>query len=388
MTGAHGSEDTLDFGSPVLAWNAVLLDAIRAETTPPALASRNLAIAHLVLDDTCRDATGRPVVLAAISGCMVSTALYPSRRGQFEQVRDQMLAEVSPEPTAAEWAGAMRCASDLLEERSDDGASRSVTYIPRARRGDWRRTPPFYRPPELPQWPDVRTFAIVDPKALVPAGPPSVESPAFLTALDEVGRLGARTSTERTADQTVVARFWSDFSYTTTPPGHWNEIAADVARARRLDERTTARLFAALNVAMSDAGVVCWEAKYRHNFWRPVTALADSGWQPLLNTPAHPEYPSGHSAFSAAAATVLAAFLGSDRCEFTVRSDALPGVERAFESFSAAADEIALSRIYGGIHFRFSCDDGMTIGRAVANDVLRWSGLREGSMHLTENTRR
>lgn len=368
--------------SIVLAWNAALLDAIRAETTPPPLAGRNLAIAHLVLDDTCRHDQGRPEVLAAIAGGMVSSALFPGRRGQFEQLREQMLDAISPAPTSEEWTAAMRCATDLLETRSADGASRSVTYVPRARRGDWRRTPPFFRPPELPQWPGVRTFAIADPKALVPAGPPALESTAWVAALDEVHRLGARQSGERTADQATTARFWSDFSYTTTPPGHWNEIAAHVARTRNFDERKTARLFAVLNVAMADAGIVCWEAKYRYNFWRPVTALADDpgdAWQPLLSTPAHPEYPSGHSAFSGAAAAVLAAFVGSDECAFAVRSDALPGVARGFHRFSDAAMEISLSRVYGGIHFRFSCEDGLQIGRDVAVEVLRWNAAEDAA---------
>jgi membrane-associated phospholipid phosphatase len=258
-----------------------------------------------------------------------------------------------------------------------------VTYIPRAEPGHWRRTSPFFRPPELPQWPDVRTFVVPDPKALVPAGPPALDSADWTAALDEVRRLGAKTSVERTADQAVTAKFWSDFSYTTTPPGHWNEIAAFVARTRGFDERTTARMFAALNVAMADAGIVCWETKYRYNFWRPITALANEEWQPLLNTPAHPEYPSGHSAFSGAAAAVLAAFVGSDECEFTVRSDALKGVERKFTRFSDAALEISLSRVYGGIHYRFSGEAGLQIGREVATQVLRWNDERGEALRPT-----
>jgi hypothetical protein len=104
--------------------------------------------------------------------------------------------------------------------------------------------------------------------------------------------------------------------------------------------------------------------------------LEGEAWTSLLNTPAHPEYPSGHSVFSGAAAAVLAAFLGTDECEFTVRSDAAPGRERAFHRFSDAAREISRSRVYGGIHYRFSCEDGLEVGRQVADEVLRWDRER------------
>lgn len=168
----------------------------------------------------------------------------------------------------------------------------------------------------------------------------------------------------------MSAAFWSDFSYTCMPPEHWNEIAATVARDRRLGESQIARLFSVLNVAMADAAVVCWQAKYRYNLWRPITVLARDGWEPLLSTPSHPEYPSGHSVFSGAAAIVLASFFGSDDCTFTVMSDAARGEVRTFDSFSAAAAEISWSRIFGGIHFRFSCEDGLEIGRSVGTEAV------------------
>jgi hypothetical protein len=197
-----------------------------------------------------------------------------------------------------------------------------------------------------------------------------LDSVAWTEALDQIQRLGGRQSVERTEAQRESAVFWSDFSYTCTPPGHWNEIATAVARSHGLDERQIARLFMQLNIAMADAAIVCWQAKYRYNFWRPITVLEKDGWQPLLNTPAHPEYPSGHSVFGGAAAAVLAEFFGSDECTFTISSDGARGVNRTFHSFSAAADEISWSRVYAGIHYRFSCEDGLVVGRRVAGEVL------------------
>jgi membrane-associated phospholipid phosphatase len=143
-----------------------------------------------------------------------------------------------------------------------------------------------------------------------------------------------------------------------------------------------ALLLAALNVAMADAGIACWDAKYHYVYWRPVTAISladsdgnpatisDPNWMPLLITPAHPEYPSGHSTFSAAGATVLAHYFGKNS-SFTVDSDVMLGVVRSFPNFAAALAEISNARVYGGIHFRTACEDGQATGTAVAKYVLK-----------------
>jgi hypothetical protein len=140
-------------------------------------------------------------------------------------------------------------------------------------------------------------------------------------------------------------------------------------------------LFARLNLAIADAAIGCWDAKYAYAFWRPVTAIPlaasdgnaatieDTAWTPLLGTPGHPEYPSGHSCFSGAAAGVLGAHFGA-KTRFTVESDLMPGVVRSFHGFSAALDEVQNARIVAGIHFRSATQDGQTLGAAVAEYVL------------------
>jgi membrane-associated phospholipid phosphatase len=180
----------------------------------------------------------------------------------------------------------------------------------------------------------------------------------------------------------VIARFWSDFSYTVTPPGHWNQIAQELAAAKDLDLAAKVRLFAILNVTLHDVAIACWDAKYTYNFWRPVTAIRaaakdsndrtepDSNWMPLLNTPAFPEYVSGHSAFSGAAAIILAKFNSGDTLEFSVPSDSLPGKRRSFQSLWACAEEVSQSRLYGGIHFQSALTDGLALGRKIADHVL------------------
>jgi len=198
-----------------------------------------------------------------------------------------------------------------------------------------------------------------------------------------LGGDGVTTPTSRTPEQTTIAQFWADGVGTETPPGHWNQIAEDVARARGTTLVQNARLFALLDLALADAAIVAWDCKYVFNYWRPVTAIRnadtdgnpdtsqDATWTPLLVTPNFPSYTSGHSTFSSAGAAVLGNFFGTDNVSFTTGSDFLPGVRRTFPSFSAAAVEAGQSRIYGGIHFQFDNQDGLTSGHELGDYVTR-----------------
>lgn len=265
--------------------------------------------------------------------------------------------------------------------RSSDGATRQFPYIPKTEPGQWRRTPPFFRPPLDPQWRYVRLFGVADRERFVAPPPPPLDSAAYRDAFNEVKAIGGKESKVRTADQGEIAVFWSDFSYTAMPPGHWHEIAADILLERTLTLPETARLFALLSIAQADAAIVCWETKYRYNTWRPVTAIrnaatdgnpeteADSKWDHFLNSPPFPEYTSGHSTFSKASAVVLSRYFGTDKVSFTARSDSLPGKVRKFESFSACADEVGMSRIYGGIHFQFGNVEGKRCGEMIGEYV-------------------
>ncbi|HEX7793640.1 MAG TPA: vanadium-dependent haloperoxidase, partial [Vicinamibacterales bacterium] len=214
-----------------------------------------------------------------------------------------------------------------------------------------------------------------------PLGPPSLTSTKYANDVNEVKSFGSATGSARSDDQTTIALFWADGAGTETPPGHWNSIAATVALSRTNTLQQNARLFALLNMAMADAAICAWDAKYRYDFWRPVTAIrnadadgndlttADPLWQPLIATPPFPEYMSGHSTFSAAAAVVLARFYGTDDVQFMASSDVTP-LPRAFSSFSAAANEAAASRLYGGIHFRSAIEDGLTSGTEIGEWVV------------------
>jgi hypothetical protein len=289
-------------------------------------------------------------------------------------------------------AAGHEAARQILAWRSTDGSDDQVPYVPGTGPGAWQPTPrpnPNPPPAELPglpaaapQWATVTPFCIPSDSAFRPPPPPDLNSDEYTDAFNEVQSLGARDSTTRTAEQTEIARFWAGGPGTFTSGGYWNQIAQDVATRHGNSLAENARLFALLNVAQADAYFTVWDAKYTYNFWRPVTAIRadtdgnpdtspDPGWTPLLVTPNHPSYVSGHSGHSAAAAAVLAAFFGTDAVCFSLTSDSLPGgVTRSFDSFSAAVREVSDARVYAGIHWRFDVAAGEALGAEVGNYVV------------------
>jgi len=382
----------------VLEWNAVMMAAIRLETTAPTLSSRNLAILQLAVYDAVNSVvrTHQPYAIqadappgtsaeaaAAAAGYTVVKALYPGIRARADETFDLWRAGV---PDDASIRDGQALGSDvarlMLGNRAGDGAATEVPYIPSSEAGAWRRTQPFFRPPLTPGWRYVLPFAILEVEAFVPGPPPALGSPEYARNWDEVFRLGSRNSTERTAEQSLIARFWSDFSYTAMPPGHWHEIAATIAAEAKNTLVETARLMALLSLAQADGAIVCWETKFRYNLWRPVTAIQradedgnsatenDVLWDHFLASPPFPAYPSGHSTFSQASADVLTFFYGTDAISFGAVSDTVPGVIRHYDSLSVCAAEIGMSRIYGGIHYGFDNLEGKRMGKRIAQDVV------------------
>ena len=180
--------------------------------------------------------------------------------------------------------------------------------------------------------------------------------------------MGSATSPLRTEDETDACRFWESAG----PNAHWDRLALDLVADLDTDLSENARFLATLNLAIADAVIACWNSKYTYEFWRPVTAIRltdDPEWTPLMATPAHPEYTSGHSCASSAAATVLADYFGDDT-PFMLESPAAPGWVRFYPSFSAAIDEVADARVFAGFHFRTACRDGAILGSDVAGFIL------------------
>ena len=384
--------------NPILDWNELLLDAIRTSSSAPTLASRNLAILHTAIYDSVNsieqthqpyrfqlepppDASSEAAVVGA--GFAVSVLLYPEHRATFDGAYARYLNSTPASAALTDGLHLGRLIGQMaVEGRSTDGSSTQVPYIPSDTPGQWRRTPPFYRPPLDPHWGFVDPFCLEDIDAFLPPGPPALDSAAYAADMNQVKAWGGTTSAARTPEQSATAKFWSDFSYTETPPGHWMDIAASVVDSRGNILAETARVCALLALAQADAAIVVWRTKYHYNFWRPVTAInqadedgnpatdKDETWQSFLLTPPFPEYVSGHSAFSMASAVVLKNFCGTDAVSFAVGSDAVPGVLRTYYSFTDCAHEIGMSRIYGGIHFMSANRDGKACGAKIGQFVF------------------
>ncbi len=260
--------------------------------------------------------------------------------------------------------------------RTDGGHEGYLTnfppYAPPAGRGLWVPTPPAFQSALQPFWGRNRCFAIAEGTALPPGDhPPYSEQPgsAFRTEALEV----YTTVNERTPEQDAIARFWSDDPVVTaTPPGHSISITTQVLRREEASLARAAEAYARVGMAVSDAFVACWHQKFVYNLLRPVTyiqRLVDPSWLPPLVTPPFPEYPSGHSVQSGAAFQVLTDLFGDGYAFIDRTHDNRGFAPRSFGSFLDAADEAAISRLYGGIHFRAAIVNGVAQGRAIGRAV-------------------
>jgi hypothetical protein len=239
----------------------------------------------------------------------------------------------------------------------------------------WVPTPPSFLPALQPYWGSNRPFVLASPDSCATEPPlPYSEDPAssFYGEAFEVYDVVNHLS----ASQRETALYWSDDPGTTlTPPGHSISITTDVLRRQGENLGAAAELYARVGIAVADAFISCWRTKYRYNVIRPVTYIQQviaPSWgaaMPLV-TPPFPEYISGHSTQSAAAAEVLTARYGD--LPFIDTTNVGRGfAPRAFPSFVVAAEEAAISRLYGGIHYRRSIEEGLAQGRCVADAVSR-----------------
>jgi membrane-associated phospholipid phosphatase len=239
----------------------------------------------------------------------------------------------------------------------------------------------------------VTPFALNQASRFRPSPPPDLASAGYAEDFNEVKSLGIMDSTTRTPDQSEVGRFWNG-----AIQNYWNEIAQSASLALGLTTPRTARLFALLNLSFADGVIAFYDAKYAYNFWRPVTAIRaastdinpqtapDPNWLPQSgNTAPDPSYPGAHAVISAAGAAVLSFALETDELDFIVTSEVLPGVERSFSTFSAAAQEAALSRVFAGQHFRFDQTAGQRLGQQTADFVAEHLLLPRHREHESSN---
>lgn len=293
-----------------------------------------------------------------------------------DSLRAEVTAELPPEVISASEELGWQIAAHIITWADEDGGAVvenmgfPAAYTLVEGPGHWTPTNliRLQQTPLLPNWGQNRPFAMpAGTTCEVPAPLEYSEEPAsaFYAQAQEVVDIKAAL----TPEQTAIARFWADDAMLSmTPPGHWMAIAMEILTRDAAPLDVQVEVLARLGVAMADGFIGCWQAKFEYNAIRPITyirKLIDPKWEPLLNTPPFPEYPSGHSVQSAAAATVLTAYFGEDFAfEDASRSDdGLPA--RSFPSFWAAADEAGLSRLYGGIHFRAAIEQGQRQGRCI-----------------------
>jgi hypothetical protein len=290
-------------------------------------------------------------------------------------------ATLTPEITnRSETFGKLMAMAIMTWARTDGGHQAweplrrsQAVYVPPSGQGLWSVTPPAFAPGLLPWWGNVRPFVLRNSSVCVAPPPPVYsEQPgsAFYKEADEVYQANVKA----TQVQRQVSLYWADDPLKTpTPGGHWAYIATDLLGLQKASLAQAAATYAEMNMAMSDAFVAGWKTKYTVNLIRPVTyvqLVIDSNWVPtLMDTPPFPEFPSGHSVLSSAAASVLEHVFGAN-VAFTDNTHNDRGWgPRTFSSFRAAADEAAVSRLYAGIHFRSGIESGKVQGRCVAQKV-------------------
>jgi hypothetical protein len=303
-------------------------------------------------------------------------SLLPAQAVGLERQRDASIAAIRERGIGPGVQWGELVANALLTERSTDGfPDGGIPDLGENATGKWR--PAVAGTPAVAAWLAVLPpFCMTTPDQFRPAGPPSLTSAAYARDVAEVQAIGRSTGSTRTPGQTVIALFWTDNTVS-----HWNKVAVTVALTRERSLSQNARLFAWLNIAMADAGIGIWDAKFYYRFWRPISAItladtdgnagttADPAWTPLVVTPNHQEYPSGHSGLSGAAARVLARVFG-DRTTFTHATEIAPFAPTTHRSFSSAADQANEARIYGGIHFRTAVRHGRILGDDVGELVV------------------
>jgi membrane-associated phospholipid phosphatase len=389
-------QDDPGSGNAVTHWSAV---GARLMVDPgPILEARPLAIFHAAIHDAANGVERRfqpytadlsfpgASLEAAVATAArdVLMAFSPTRQAEIEAEYAAALAVIPDGPAEAEGVILGRlCAQANIDRRINDGIAtvNEPVYVPTGEPGDYDFTPPFDAPPLgprafFPGFGRLTPFVIDVAKHSV-HGPDRLSGSLYTFDFNLLKSIGSVDSSIRNAEQTEIAHFWTE-----RPNRIWARIAVTILRDRDADPWQAARTLALVHFAITDAGIAVMADKYHFRSWRPYTAIRraaddgnaktepDAAWQPLLQTPPIPDYPSDQSDLNAAVAEVLIRHFG-DRMHLKVTSTTLPGVTRRFESLTEAAWEGSLSRVYGGVHFLRAVVDGYWQGKRIGRVVSR-----------------
>jgi PAP2 superfamily len=316
---------------------------------------------------TSADAAAASAAATALAG------VHPEAAASFKTALAEYLAQLDATPEAL--ANGVRlgeaAALKILEARANDGATGVDSYRPKTKPGQYVPTAVMV----CSTWPTMRPFALASPSQFRPGPPLSLKSREWAVDYNEIKEFGSKTSARRSAKQTETARFWL-----MTGPQAYHPLARQLVAERHLNLVDSARFMALFAVTLTDAYIAVFDAKYHYEFWRPGTAIRnadlnnnpdterDATWQPLDNTPMHPEYPCAHCIESGAARVALES-LGQPLPELSLTSATAPGVTHSWSNLADFTTEVANARIWAGFHYRFSTRVGTALGRQVGEYV-------------------
>ena len=362
-----------------------------AAASPAALGERETAIVDLAMFDAVNSisrryhpylvqmAVAQPASADAAAASAAATALtllHPQAANDFKNALAENLKVLSATPAEIETGARLgeTVARQIVESRVADGATDTDPYRPKTKAGQYVPTATMV----CSTWPTMRPFALESPSQFRPGPPPALDSHEWAADYNEIKDVGGKTSSTRTAQQTEVARFWL-----MTGPQAYHPLARQIILNRHMDLVDSARSMAVFALTLTDAYIAAFDAKYKYEFWRPVTAIRngdvddnpatvqDPTWQPLDATPMHPEYPCAHCIQSSAARVVLESLAaGQGIPELSLTSLTAPGITHRWSNLEDFTTEVANARIWAGFHYRFSTRVGTTLGRQVAQYVI------------------
>jgi hypothetical protein len=374
----------------VTDWDEKAVALIQTRMVPP-VAYRAMAIVHIAMFDAVNSIephyrpyyaqlpatreTSKEAAAAAAAGAVL-TKLLPDVASDIQAaLKSYLLAIPDNDAKSNGIKLGEAVAAKVLEARAADGSSAPDAYRPVT-------TPGVYIPTALTvtsQWPNLTPFAMTSPSQFRPDPPIALESDQWAKDYNEIKELGEKNSSKRSARQTEDARFWLLTGPLSTHPLH-----RQIAIRKEMSVIDSARFMAVITAAEADATIAVMDAKYKYAFWRPITAIRngdidgndaterEATWQPIDNTPMHPEYPCAHCIISSAVASAIESMLSTaDIPEVTMTSPTAPGVTHGWRNLNAYADEVAAARIAAGFHYRFSTVVGQDMGRQIGIHTVK-----------------
>jgi hypothetical protein len=371
-------------------WDAKAV-AFVTPLAPGAPGQRELAMVHIAMFDavnsierhyrpflvslTAPKTTSEEAAAAMAAGTVLS-GLHPGQSGEIKTALASYLATIAEGAAKAEGIRLGEAvAARVLQARANDGANVPDAYRPKTKPGIYVGTAITV----ASMWPNITPFVLTKPSQFRPQPPIALDSKDWAADYNELKHYGGKASDKRSPQQTENARFWLMVG-----PQAYHPVPRQLVTAKQMTVIDSARFMALFAVALTDAYIAVFDAKYHYEFWRPITAIRngdidgnpdtelDATWQPIDNTPMHPEYPCAHCIESGAATAVIEALLGTtDIPEVSMTSSTLPGITHRWTNMRVLANEIADARIWAGFHYRFSTRVGTEMGRAIGEYVVQ-----------------